>query len=127
MTFIANSFSINMLNPSCFTDGLGVEVEIHEISPEVLPNTLESAIGHEDLAEVVSRVAWRDIKAKRATISLCPGEMLYVAQYIGPRLAVGTTQLPEGAEVRFYRVEIRRPEAETGGLPYKWEQPVIGD
>ena len=81
--FISNSFSINIL-PLL---ELGI-VRVKKISPDVIPKDVESAIGHEDTARVVS-------------------DVLSVAQYTGPRLLEGATMLPEGANIEFFEVSFR--------------------
>ena len=49
--FISNSFSINIL-PLL---ELGI-VRVKKISPDMIPKDVESAIGHEDTARVVSGI-----------------------------------------------------------------------
>ena len=112
-----NAFSIQMLNHE---NAQVFNVNFEEVSPEEiighLSNTaavLNSTIGHEDTAHVVS-----DILQKANTVGvalptmfnrgfarLTPKTMLYVAQVVGGRLPEGSTTLPEGVEMKFFRVK----------------------
>lgn len=79
--FISNSFSINIL-PLL---ELGI-VRVKKISPDMIPKDVESAIGHEDTARVVSGILGFEVKPTRVSIKLTESDVLYVAQYTGPRL-----------------------------------------
>ncbi len=98
---LLNAFSINMFNPStCFPIFREIQVD------EVKKISLESAIGHADTAVVLSNILERNISTNRVSVSLNPGDSAIVAQYIGPRLPEGATQLPEGATIKFYLVKM---------------------
>lgn len=100
MSYISNAFSLQMLkNPASI-------VVIEDISPEKVPVTAESCIGHADTAAVVSTILGRDIPVNRANISLGNGDYLYVAQLTGGRLPEGATSLPEGFSLTFKRVYV---------------------
>lgn len=90
--FISNSFSINILPL------LELEiVRVKKISPDMIPKDVESAIGHEDTARVVSGILGFEVKPNRVSIN----------QYTGPRLPEGATTLPEGANIEFFEVSFR--------------------
>ncbi|MEC5126755.1 DUF1874 domain-containing protein, partial [Verrucomicrobiales bacterium BCK34] len=72
----------------------------------VLSRGFASAIGHEDLARLLTGLLGVPVPANRVTVSLGPGSRVVVAQYKGPRLPEGATALPEGAEIAFYLVEV---------------------
>ena len=98
---LLNAFSINMFNPSiCFP--VFREIDVNEV--KTYP--LESAIGHADTARILSGILGVDISTNRISVTLNSGDSAIVAQYIGPRLPEGATQLPEGAEIRFYLVKM---------------------
>jgi len=82
-----------------------------DVSPltaeEVAALPLESAIGHADTAKVVGDLLGIDLLANRVNISLNPGDNMVVAQYIGPRLQEGATQLPDGARIEFRLVKVK--------------------
>ncbi len=79
---------------------------MRRIIPESVPEDCISIIGHSDTARVVSRVLGREVAINRQTLVLDEGDELYVAQYSGPRLPEGATELPEGAKIEFWRVRI---------------------
>lgn len=93
---LLNALSLNML--PC--DG--------EIYVETLDNGfldrygrdgIESCIGHADTARVLG------VKMNRENFQFpAIGGQAVVAQYTGPRLPEGATQLPEGAKISFKRV-----------------------
>ena len=94
---LLNAFSLNMFNPSsCFPI-------FREVSIDYVKNTsLESAIGHADTAKILSGILEMDISTNRISVALDSGDLAFVAQYIGPRLPEGATQLPDGARIKFY-------------------------
>jgi len=99
---LLNAFSINMFNPStCFP--IFREVNIDEVKST---SSLVSAIGHADTARILSGILGVDISTNRISVTLNPGDSAIVAQYIGPRLPEGATQLPEGAKLKFYLVKM---------------------
>ena len=59
-----------------------------------------SMIGHKDLANILG------VKYNRENIKLNKDDVCFVAQVWGGRLPEGTTELPEGVELRFYCVKI---------------------
>jgi len=90
-----------MFNPSdCFPVFREVSID------EVKNISLESAIGHADTANLLSKILERDIPTNRVSVTLNSGDNAIVAQYIGPRLPEGATQLPSGATIKFYHVKM---------------------
>lgn len=111
---IANAFSLNMLETR---EGEFLKrcIEVTEIHQDEVIEKLtdpdlggvESAIGHADTAALISDILGLEIPCERKTLLLNPSNgWLIVAQYQGPRLPEGTTKLPEGANIRWYLVEI---------------------
>ena len=102
--FLLNAFSINMLQDFPAT------VKVEEISKEyaqeqLLEVEVSNLIGHPDTDRVVRKEL--DIglpEGKRETVKLFSGEWAVVAQYIGPRLEEGATQLPEDAKIKYFLV-----------------------
>lgn len=100
-SFITNAFSINMISD------LGqVKVEFTPTDPQNIPKDVQSAIGHADIAAVISTDLGVELAPNRINNSLVKGETIYVAQYIGPRLPEGATTLPEGAKIKYYKVDV---------------------
>ena len=74
------------------------------------PATLESVIGHADTAKLISSQLGVDLPANRVSVKLELGEQMIVAQYSGPRLPEGTTELPEGARIDYFIVTVAAVE-----------------
>lgn len=103
--YLLNALSLNMTSsPSGFFHWRQVTVE--EAKSFLTKHGFFSAIGHQDLASIVSNILGLPVEANRASVSLEPGDLAVVAQYRGPRLPEGTTNLPEEAKVEFYLVEV---------------------
>lgn len=67
-----------------------------------------SCVGHADTARIFSGILGIEVAVNRTSITLTPEEdLLLVGQYQGPRLPEGATQLPEGAEIAWYLVEVQ--------------------
>lgn len=102
--FLGNAFSLNMLDMGAE----GMRVDIQPVNPSDIPANAQSIIGHSDLAAILSIALDRKVIENRESVALSEGDILFVAQYRGPRLPVGTTHLPEDAGFEFYRIVIRR-------------------
>ena len=71
-----------------------------------------NAIGHPTTSELVVRQLKAEgagymAPGERVTLELELGDTLIVAQYIGPRLAEGATELPGDARIEYRMVEIK--------------------
>jgi hypothetical protein len=94
---VVNAVSLNMIPPS-FRDGgiifrrLSVD-EARRLVREAAQ--VVSAIGHADTARVVGRELGIELSADRRNVQL-GDELTLVAQYVGPRLPEGATELPAG-------------------------------
>lgn len=104
MLYLANSFSLNML-PSNFTEGsVFIKRVSLEEAREMTGFGFMSAVGHADIAGLLSTLLEVEVEPTRASVVLEEGDRVLVAQYRGPRLPEGSTTLPEGAELVFYLV-----------------------
>jgi hypothetical protein len=65
-----------------------------------------SCVGHADTAVLLTALLGHEVVMARNSTSLRSGDVLIVGQYNGPRLPEGAKSLPEGAKIRFFRVEI---------------------
>lgn len=101
MKYLANSFSMNMTDYDGF-----ILFRSRKIDPSEVAVDAVSAIGHVDTARIVSTILGREVPAERKDVHLKEGDILYVAQYKGPRLPEGATQLPEGAQLEFHEIAI---------------------
>jgi hypothetical protein len=103
MIYLANAFSLNMLVE--FPANIRIEeVDLREaaiIAPEAT-----NVIGHADTTRVVGNILGLDLEENRVTIKVQPMDMMIVAQYTGPRLQAGATELPPGASLKFLKVMV---------------------
>lgn len=102
-TYLGNAFSLNMVNVEHFA-----LIRAKKVSLNLLPEEAVSIVGHPDTARVLSTMLGREIPANRVSVTLHPGDVLYVAQYKGPRLEEGATKLPEGASFEFFEISVRQ-------------------
>ena len=106
--YLVNAFSINMLGTLEFAKAEFQKISKEEAKEVLTANEFTPAIGHEDLANVVkSDLGIDDNIYNKTTVTVNPWDLLVVAQYRGPRLPNGTTELPEGATIEYWTVLIR--------------------
>ena len=98
--YIGNAFSLQMVADNAIICKV-------EVSPEQVPVNAESIIGHKDTAAVVSTILGREVPCNRASVMLSDEDELYVAQIVGGRLPEGATTIPDGMEIKFYRITVR--------------------
>lgn len=101
-TYLSNAFALSMVQDGNFS----VATLTTEEATQALVSGFTSAIGHSDIAAVVSKMLGVDAPMNRVNLSLKAGDVLVVAQYVGPRLPEGATTLPEGAKIVFKMVTI---------------------
>lgn len=91
--YLTNSFSLQMINGDC-------SLQIKEIVKPTIKElkSMTSAIGHQDLANILG------VECNRISISLTKGDELIVAQLTGGRLPEGTTTLPDGFKLKWYKI-----------------------
>jgi len=100
---LANAFSINMLSGDSVVKFTQITAEQ---ARELLKDRIESFVGHNDTANVLSTILGVPILVNRASFTAQQGEQFIVAQFSGPRLPEGSTTLPEGAKIIFWLVEV---------------------
>jgi hypothetical protein len=91
-SYLLNAFSLQMLTT------FPTNVKFEEV--ESLPEGLESAVGHQDTANVLG------VPMNRVNVTLSKGDVAYVAQLQGGRLPEGSTTLPEGFAFKFVKVTV---------------------
>lgn len=96
MTKLCNAFSINMLTGDAIAS-------FKKIAPPV-GEQVESYVGHQDTANLLSSILQVPVPCNRQGVTLEIGEIIWVAQYTGPRLPEGATELPAGANIQFWAV-----------------------
>ena len=114
---ISNAFSLNMLCENYtlleVSDVKGTEEVADFLYTyfDVRRFEVVNAIGHLSTDIIVHDMFIEydiDIpKGQRVTVDLKKGDYLLVAQYQGPRLPEGVTELPEGAQIVFRYITIK--------------------
>ena len=98
--YLGNAFSLQMVADNAIICKV-------EVAPEEIPAEAESIIGHADTATVVSSILGREVPCNRESVMLSDEDVLYVAQVVGGRLPEGATTIPDGMELKFYRITVR--------------------
>ena len=102
MIYLANSFSLQMLNPDKINTVVVSPLTVQEVKK--LLTDFTSVVGHQDTASVLSASLGINIPMNRINISLTPVDVLVVAQLVGGRLPEGSTTLPEGFSFKYAKV-----------------------
>ena len=102
--YLINAFSVNQLST------FPARVRFEELSCEeargLLRGGFVSAVGHEQTVALYERILGLTIPLERISISLKPGSWALLGQYRRPRLTEGTTELPLGASIHWYRIDV---------------------
>ena len=104
--YLLNSFSGSML-PDCYhSRGEFETLTLDEAKSYLASYGLDSCIGHDDTASLFSSLLGRKVPCVRKSITLYTGDTAILGQYKGPRLPEGTTRLPEGATIIWYKISM---------------------
>ena len=107
MLTITNAFSINMI-----AHHVDANVSFKRITTERVRDLVNASrpvvgrCGHKDIATLVNKKLKADIAHERVDTKLEYNDLLIVAQYRGPRLPEGATELPKDAVIEWYEVLI---------------------
>ena len=115
VVWVTNAVSLNMVDWDDLAEPTAVNFFASPISKDEMAariNTAEKvcvAIGHADTARVVSGDLGVELLPQRTQVVLRRNgkDVILVAQYVGPRLPEGATELPEGATIRYFYVDVR--------------------
>jgi len=106
MLYLLNALPLGACPKSC-------TLKVEETTPgQVVADIARSprlvnAIGHPSFDAVVrAQLGVHLPQGERFTVALWEGDQAIVAQYIGPRLPEGATELPEGARIEFRKVSV---------------------
>lgn len=128
--FITNAFSLAMLagDSLWMDDRLVIRRLADDEAKKLLAicheakYRLVSGVGHADTAKIFSGILGTEVPINRVSVDLSGLDLLLVGQYSGPRLPEGTTELPEGASIRWFTVQ-KNVQAECGHDDrMKWEK-----
>lgn len=94
--YLSNAFSLQMI------EAKELNLNVREIAMPTAEELkgMTSAIGHQDLANILG------VKCNRMNVKLEAGDELVVAQLTGGRLPEGTTTLPAGFSLKWYKIKI---------------------
>jgi len=97
MIYVSNAFSLGMIAPD--------HLNMVRMEPTVRPclgitQSWQSCVGHADTAALLG------VPMARITVSMVPGDTMYVAQLVGGRLPEGCTTLPPGARFDWAKVTL---------------------
>lgn len=110
--FLCSAFSFNMVSPEDTHKVRAYDMDLEEMSQTLsLFEAMDGvevvhAVGHESTASLMTSLLGQPVKAARVDLALSGDDMLLVAQYSGPRLPEGATELPDGASLRWLRVHL---------------------
>jgi hypothetical protein len=103
MIYLTSSFSMQMIKR------YPLSMEVNEIDKKTFIEGLRygfyGAVGHEPTASMMTNDLGMLIAFNRVRVTVSPGDTLFIWQYAGGRLPEGATVLPDGAEIRYLRVE----------------------
>ena len=124
---LCNAFSLSML--PTVADGEFRTLSVRRMALPDVVRTLhpdygcgvESYVGHADTAALLSKMLGFPVECHREALTIRDGEVMIVAQYAGPRLPEGSTQLPDGASITWFAVEVRATAAERVAADAAWE------
>jgi len=107
MLYVVNAFSFNMLPEDVEAVCIkAVKLDEKEAGNLLVSNEFVSAVGHEDTANILSKLLGVKIPFNRIDVKLdVKKDELLLVQYIGPRLQAGATELPECTRFNFYYIK----------------------
>ena len=108
--YICNAFSLSMLdrqnqltNPRKI-----IPFELEEVKAILSMHDVETvaAVGHLNTAQIIAEMLGLPVEKvyDRKTVKLEGEDACIIAQYVGPRLPEGATELPEGATIEWWGV-----------------------
>ncbi len=108
--WLVNAISLNMLAGLAEGETAGLRVRRVGLGlAQLLAGPAQSAVGHPDTAALFAGTLGLPVAHARCTLSLEGGECLLAGQYVGERLPPGASELPPGAQILWYWVEVDRP------------------
>lgn len=117
-TVLTNAFSLNMVDVKHITHLRMVSIADWQaaqlLATALRKGELRNAIGHANTDELIRGILTKAHHpstislpvGERLTVKMSEADSLIVAQYSGPRLPEGSTELPEGAKIEFVLVQL---------------------
>lgn len=107
--YITNAFSLQMLDLTEISLISVKPISLEEVKS--MKDNLVSALGHQDIANVLSEMIGVKLPVNRISNKLEFDEPILVAQFTGGRLPEGATKLPEGFTIKFVLVKKLNPHS----------------
>ena len=97
MIYVGNAFSLQMVASQHLR---AIRIAPLGMRPVLDGLVWESCVGHIDTAALLG------VPFRRVSVTLVPGDILFVAQVVGGRLPEGSTTLPPGARIEWAQVQV---------------------
>ena len=110
--YVSSSFAMKMLTATdigCATYITSKTLEEVEDLVEAAVErgeTVISAVRNQDIAAVLSEMSRLKLTFNLQTFKLVKGDVLFYANYLGPRIPRHATQLPPGGHVEWYQISV---------------------
>lgn len=102
MKYISNNFSLSMLSGGA-SDIKVIPIDSLQLAGAIAKES-KSVVNNVDVASVFSSVLKTDIIYSKYDLIIEDGDEVLVGQYKGPSLSEGCTDLPDGAEIRWFLI-----------------------
>ena len=101
--YLGDDFSLDMMD----TVANFTLFRARRVSPSDIPSDVISVVVNDNTAKIISGMLGFDVPTNRTSITLSKDDILFVAQYNGPRLKSGATELPKGASISFMEITFK--------------------
>lgn len=104
---LLNAFSLNMVKVEECSIKMK-EISLLSAKEILMSESVKSYVGHSDTCGILSSLLGVEVVFNRSTFYFDGDNSdAIVAQYNGPRLPEGSTELPEGASFKFFMIKVR--------------------
>lgn len=100
---LCNAFSLQMLEGDKVVSFKTISAQQ---ASQLLLYGFTSAVGHADTAKIIGDQLGVVVQPNRTSVTMDSNTELIIAQYIGPRLPEGATELPEGAVIKYIKAKL---------------------
>jgi len=104
-TVVLNAFSMQMLISDTTLKFQRIPAVMAEVVLDEALGEIQSFVGHEDFAYLVSQELHHSIPFNRGFYKFDPKDIILVAQLVGGRLPEGCKNIPEGMSIKYWLVK----------------------
>ena len=97
MIYVSNAFRLSMSRGA-----VSHPIQLKLAKSFATSDGVESAIGNEYACRLINKILKTNFKVNRKSFPLVDGDILIIAQYVGPRPPEGSQSLPKGARIQWY-------------------------